>query len=321
MEVARLPTNEHLRLAALRRYEVLDTDADAVFDELTQLAGEICEVPIALVSLVDDHRQWFKSKIGLDAPESPRDYSFCAHAILQEKVFEVPDTLADKRFADNPLVLGAPNVRFYAGVPLVTNEGFPLGTLCVVDQKARRLNEKQAQSLRVLGRQVIAQLELRRKMVEAARIATESIETKLALEVANTKLREKFELIKRQQELIAELETPVIEVWQGVLCAPLVGTLDQKRAAILTTHLLNRLAERSARFVILDLTGIESVDTATADYLLKILRAARLLGAEPLLTGIRPVVATTITALEIGFDKGAVFGSLRGALEHCITRR
>jgi GAF domain-containing protein len=161
MEIAPLPSNESARLDALRRYEILDTESEQAFDDLVELAAKICETPIALVSLVDPLRQWFKAKTGVAACETSRDIAFCAHAILQRAIFEVPDTLADPRFAANPLVTAEPFIRFYAGTPLVTPDGYALGTLCVIDRVPRQLNADQREALSSLGRQVMSLLELR----------------------------------------------------------------------------------------------------------------------------------------------------------------
>jgi anti-sigma regulatory factor (Ser/Thr protein kinase) len=159
-------TDERARLAALRAYSILDTEPEKAFDDLTLLASYVCQTPISLISLVDEDRQWFKSKLGLRAEQTPREISFCAHAIQQEGLFIVPDALQDHRFADNPLVHQEPHIRFYAGAPLRTPEGFALGTLCVVDRQPRHLTPEQEQALHALSRQVNAQLELRRNLME-----------------------------------------------------------------------------------------------------------------------------------------------------------
>jgi two-component system, NtrC family, sensor kinase len=160
---ASAPADEAGRLQALRQYHLLDTLPEAVFDDLTFIASQICDTPIALVSLIDQDRQWFKSRVGLDATETPRDMAFCAHAILEpEKIFQIADASQDPRFDTNPLVIGGPEIRFYAGVPLVTPEGHAVGTLCAIDRKPRVLSDAQLRSLQALAREITVQLELRR---------------------------------------------------------------------------------------------------------------------------------------------------------------
>ena len=166
MIVAALPANEPARLAVLGSYSILDTSAEASFDELARLASSICGTPIGLVSLVDATRQWFKSHIGIDVTQTPRPVSFCSHAILEGGLFVVEDAARDKRFADNPLVIGEPHIRFYAGAVLTSPEGMNLGTLCVIDRRPRVLTDEQSTALRALARQVVVQLELRRQIAE-----------------------------------------------------------------------------------------------------------------------------------------------------------
>ena len=159
-------SNEPARLAALHSYRILDTEPERAFDDLTMLASHICGTPMALITLVDEDRQWFKSRVGISASETPRAVSFCAHAIQQHDLFIVSDVRADERFRNNPLVTGDPHIRFYAGAPLVTPEGHALGTLCVVDRVTRTLTREQIEALDALRRQVQSQLELRRNVVE-----------------------------------------------------------------------------------------------------------------------------------------------------------
>ena len=171
-----VPENENERLAALNSYQILDTLPEQGFDEITLIASEICQTPISLISLIDNHRQWFKSNKGLEVTQTPKEFAFCAHAILEpEKVMVVTNAQADERFADNPLVTGTPQVVFYTGVPLINPDGYALGTLCVIDRKARQLNNTQILALKALANQVVAQLELRKKVTElnAARLQLE----------------------------------------------------------------------------------------------------------------------------------------------------
>lgn len=184
------PPNEDARLEALRKLDVLDTAPEQAFDDLAGLAAQLSQAPFAMVSLVDAERQWFKAVCGLSVRETPRKVAFCAHAILDpERVLVVPDTLEDPRFADNPLVLGAPHLRFYAGVPLVDPKGLALGTLCVGDTESRQLSVSQLHGLEVLARQVSAQLLLRMRNTELhakhARLAESEQRLRATLETAN----------------------------------------------------------------------------------------------------------------------------------------
>jgi diguanylate cyclase (GGDEF)-like protein len=196
MTAARLPEDEQDRLRALRGYEILDTPPEQAFDDLVCLASVICETPISLVSLVDEQRQWFKAQLGLDVPETSREVSFCAHAILEpHDVLIVPDATVDQRFSDNPLVTGDPQIRFYAGAPIATSSGHAVGTLCVLDREPRELTQQQREALRALARQAATQLDLRsalsalRRTQETSRLYQEQLEaSQLKLERANALL-------------------------------------------------------------------------------------------------------------------------------------
>ena len=157
-----VPSNEAERLAVLKEYHILDTGTEQSYDDIVALAAHICRVPIAMISLVDEVRQWFKSKLGVEQQQTPREVAFCAHAILKNGPFIVVDAAKDRRFAGSALVTGEPHIRFYAGIPLINPEGLALGTLCVVDRQPRRLSAPQLKALQALSRQVMALLELRR---------------------------------------------------------------------------------------------------------------------------------------------------------------
>lgn len=179
------PDNEQGRIAALEKYAILDSEPEQSFDDLTLLASFVCKTPIAMISLVDEDRQWFKSRVGVDASETSRDIAFCSTAILQSDIFVVPDALKDDRYRNNPLVVSDPHIRFYAGAPLINEDGYALGTLCVVDRTPRELIPEQKEALKALSRLVLAQLEFRRNLI-------------LLKEALNDRTKEEHE---RQREL------------------------------------------------------------------------------------------------------------------------
>lgn len=185
--------NDAARVEALYKYAILDTEPEQAFDDLVFLASFICKTPIALISLIDEDRQWFKSKVGLSISETSRDIAFCATAIQQPDVFVVPDTLNDERFRNNPLVVSEPNVRFYAGAPLIDEDGHALGTICVLDRVPRKFLPDQQAALKALSRLVLAQLEFRRNLV-------------LLKEALTDRTKEEHE---RQRDLIKLQETLV----------------------------------------------------------------------------------------------------------------
>jgi len=211
-----IPKNEAKRLARLQSLNILDTLEEQAYDDLTFLAAEICETPISLVSLVDQSRQWFKSHYGLDARETPREYAFCGHAIHQDELLIIEDARLDDRFKDNPLVTGEPNVRFYAGAPLVLENNVRVGTLCVIDREPRVLTEKQKTFLQALSRQVVAQLDLRLKLIQMTALdkAKDEFLSMVSHELRTpmTSLHGSLKILEHKSDKLEESLRPMLDI-------------------------------------------------------------------------------------------------------------
>lgn len=224
MTEPRIPRNETQRLRALHAYKILDTLAEQAYDDLTYLAAQICDAPIALISLVDRDRQWFKSRVGLNAEETSRKVSFCAHAIHHPgELLEVEDALEDQRFAGNPLVTGDPHIRFYAGMPIVDAAGLALGTLCVIDRKPRVLKQAQRRALKALSRQVMAQI----------RLSSE-------LAVSHNRSRYFESILESAGGIIYELDANGIFTYVNEYMVDVTG---RERETLLKTHFLELVIE------------------------------------------------------------------------------
>jgi PAS domain S-box-containing protein len=438
-----LPPDEDARLAALHQYAILDTAPEGAFDDLTHLAASICKMPIALIGLVDAERQWFKSRVGVDAPEVPREIAFCAHTILQPDVLIVPDLQSDKRFATNPLVTDDPHARFYAGVPLTTPAGQALGTLCVIDRVPRDLSAGQVEALRALSRQIMAQLELRRHVAELHRSVTEIqraqadmaathvllntiienlphmifvkdaehlrfvrfnqageellgypreallgkndydffpeeeaaffiskdravLETGQQLDIPEELIQTKEKgvrilhtkkvpipdadgrpqyllgisediterkraeqehqqlqetIMENQVAMLTEMSTPLIPVSDQIVVMPLIGTVDPQRVQQVLDTLLHGIAEHRAEIAILDITGVVGVDTQVAHGLVRVAQTAQLLGAQVMLTGVRPEIAQTLVGLGTELRGVITRKTLKDGITYAIDQR
>ncbi|HEV7350870.1 GAF domain-containing protein [Telluribacter sp.] len=205
MKPAPFPENEPNRLKALYGYNILDTLSEGVYDDITRLASEICGTPFSLITLVDKDRQWFKSKQGIELPETPREHSFCAHAILEpDEVFIVPDARFDDRFMDNPLTTGDPHIIFYAGVPLVDNDGHALGTLCILDSRPRELTDQKIMALKALANLVNVHFELRKTRLELERTLDKIKNVNEGLSAGDMKIQQIQPLL---DPLLSDVET------------------------------------------------------------------------------------------------------------------
>lgn len=225
------PENEEARLAALHSFDILDTAPDKGFDDLVAIAAAIFAVPMATVSLIDSERQWFKARIGIAEPETPRECSFCAHAILEpDVVLVVDDATQDARFVDNPLVTGEPGIRFYAGAPLVTSDGFALGTLCVIDHQPRQIEPSQVEALRALSRQASYLMELRK------------VSRQLSLQ-----LREREWYEQALQNYQVELEQQNADLAEQTRTDPLTGLPNRRAFAAALAQAMEKSLEEGER--------------------------------------------------------------------------
>lgn len=232
--------NEEERLAALFRQQILDSPEETGFNEIVELAARVFNLKVSLISLIDDHRQWFKARVGFDTAETPKVFSFCAHAIQGDDIFEIPDASLDERFIDNPMVTGDPNVRFYAGQPICSEDGYKLGTLCLIDDRPRQLTEEQREILRVLAKQVERQLALRLQLLKR--------EKAFALIKTQAAALEELNLIKDQLlgVLSHDLRSP-LAMLEGILELFAMEALDASEIVDLMREVRGKIQQTEAQ--------------------------------------------------------------------------
>lgn len=249
MKTAPPPANEAFRLEQLKRYQILDSEPEAEFDEAATVAAAICQTPIAIVGLIDAHRQWYKAKVGVDNSEVPREETFCQHALLEAHVMEVQDAREDPRFADAPAVTAGMGVRFYAGAPLIDETGAALGTLCVIDHKPKTLTPEQRKALEALARLVVAHMRLRAAHRTLAAVANE-------VQALGGASRERQDLVNH---LSHELRTPLTPMMLQlhVLRASVKGDEAGQRSLVALERNLARLNEAVGHVLAFTASGRE----------------------------------------------------------------
>ena len=302
MEIAALPDNERQRLAALHRYGILDTPPEDAFDELARLASMICATPIALITLVDETRQWFKARVGVSVRELSREIAVCAHTILGNDLLIVPDALEDPRFADNPLVVNT-KLRFYAGMPLTTSEGVNLGTLCVMDHQPRTLDDAQKSALRALARQAVGQLELRKQIAERAMAedALRKTEERIAT------ILDEVEQMKKDfvANVSHELRTPLTSIRGslGLLASGVVGELNEE-----ATRVVGVAERNSIRLMTLinDLLDFEKLDNGKVQMNMRAIALRPVV--EQAIDAVRSVAAHDRIRIELNVTDATILG-------------
>jgi len=279
-----IPENEEARLQALQSYHILDTPSEQDYDDITLLASQICNVPIALISLIDSERQWFKSKVGLDIEETTRDVAFCTYAVMPDSArpFIVEDATKDERFAGNPLVTQNPNIRFYAGAPLLTSDNHAIGTLCVIDREPRQLTDAQLEALQALARQLTMKLELRRMSVLLQESNEQLQSLSLTDDLTGLYNRRGFMLHAEQQLKLFRSRRSDSRLWMMMADMDKLKPIndlfghDEGSAAIIKTAELFRQTFRAAdiiarlggdEFAVLIINAVENCDRIIAERL------------------------------------------------------
>ncbi len=305
-----LPINDPVRLQTLKGLDLLDSPFEAAFDRLTKLAAKILNVPVALVSLVDDHRQFFKSQVGLAEPwasqrETPLSHSFCQHVVNSASPLVVEDARQDELLRDN-LAISDLGVIGYAGMPMTTPDNQTLGSFCVIDTKPRKWTAQELDILSDFRDLLMTEIELRRTVRQ---LNAESAERE----------RLQSEMLRLQAQTLDALSTPLIPVSDKIMVMPLIGSIDSRRAQYIIDTLMQGVARQRVEWAIIDITGVPIVDTQVAATLIQVTQAVRLLGTTAVLTGIRPEIAQTLVSLGVNLDGITTYRNLQQGIQAAMA--